>query len=321
MITIPRKLKGLIPYAFIFWPDDSVVEQMANHLPPTHAARLEAASKDLERGKCIVGHHLCLTLALDLRQGLDAIYKNVTSNARIRIHKAERLGGRVVIRRYSGRPDNTQLVDEFVGLYNQFAIGKRGIAEPISRPQLDSFFPNADLVLADLDGQLICGHLNLVDREKSVSRLMYSANRRFEEPKTARLSGILNCYLHWYEILKYREEGLGSYDFGTIGQIDDGLGVNRFKMQFGGEVVREHHYLLAGMPLLWRTALKLKNGFTQRGRRRLMMERAGDRWREMPIEQIQLAVENSIQDYEKSLRARTQSADYDPERARSSQLQ
>jgi hypothetical protein len=306
MITVRKKLKGVVPYTLIFFPEDSALEEMADRLPAIQVTRVEAASLDLEHGRCIVDHHLCLTLAVDLTRRVDELYKNVAANARIRIHKAERLGSRVTIRRCSADTGyDKALVDEFRALYNQLAIGKRGIAVPISRATAERFRANTDLMLAYLDGELICGHFNLIDKHKGISRLLYSANRRFEERKTARLSGILNCYLHWYEILKYREEGLTSYDFGTIGQIEDGLGVNRFKMQFGGDIMREHNYLLAGMPRLSRTALKLKTSLTQTGRRRQQMERAGDRWRFMPIEQIRSVVERSIHDYEKSLASRS----------------
>jgi hypothetical protein len=305
MITVCKKLKGVVPYSLIFFPEDPVLEEMADRLPANQVTRVEAASLDLEHGRCLVDHHLCLTLAIDLSRRVEELYKNVAANARIRIHKAERLGDRVSIRRCSTDTGYDEaLVDEFRTLYNQLAMGKRGIAWPISHATAESLRSNTDLMLAYLDGQLICGHFNLVDQRRGISRLLYSANRRFEEPKIARLSGIVNCYLHWYEILKYREEGLTSYDFGSIGQIEDGLGVNRFKMQFGGDIVREHNYLLAGMPRLWRTALKLKTSLTPSGRRRQQMERAGDRWRFMPIEQIRSVVESSIQDYEKSLATR-----------------
>ncbi len=73
--------------------------------------------------------------------------------------------------------------------------------------------------------------------------MLWSASRRFEDHATARLAGILNVYLHWYEIEKYREEGFQTYDLGGIGALDDNVRVNRFKLQFGGTIVREHNYL------------------------------------------------------------------------------
>ena len=117
------------------------------------------------------------------------------------------------------------------------------------------------------------------------------------------LAGI-NVYLHWYELEKYREEGFTSYDFGSLGHLKDSVGVNRFKMQFGGTIIREHNYILAGMPGAWRTTSRLLSLLSSRWQRRVKMQRAGDRWRHMPLEKIRETMETSISDYQRSLQAR-----------------
>jgi hypothetical protein len=303
MIVIRKKLKGIIPYRIIYWPTEEALQDLAQNLPSTHYARVEAATPDIERRRCIVAHHLSLTLLIDLRRTLDQIYKDLISNARIRIHKAEKLGSRITLRRYRGGPDNEKLVDEFVEIYNQVVRGKPTVASPISAALVRSYFPNADLLIGYLDGRAICGHLNLVDSEVGVSRLLHSGNQRFQDQATARLAGILNVYLHWYEIEKYREEGLISYDFGSIGQVEDSLGVNRFKMQFGGTIVREHNYILAGMPLAWRMAFKVMTQLMGRWQRRVQIEKAGDQWRDMSTARIREIIESSIETYQRNLRA------------------
>ena len=298
MLTVSKKLKGIIPYRIVLWPTDQALKQMADRLPPIHCVRVEAANTELQNGRCVVDHHLSLTLRIDLRRKLDELFKELITNARIRVHKAEKLGDRVTIRRYAGGPDPDNLVDDFVTLYNAFVNSKTGKSFPISSDLVKSYFPHADLILMDLDAKSICGHLNLVDRDAGISRLGFSGSRRFDDQPTARLAGILNVYLHWYEIQKYREEGLHTYDFGGIGGVDDNVGVNRFKLQFGGTIVREHNYLLAGMPTLWRAVFNMFTALTARGRRRRQMERAGDRWRRMPVERIRQIIQTSVQDFE-----------------------
>jgi hypothetical protein len=312
MIVIRNKLKGIIPYQLIYWPKETTLRELAEHLPFTHYARVAFAGTDLEGGRCIINHTISLTLLIDLRRPLGAIYKDLIENARIRIHKAERLGNRLVIRRYSGGADVEGLVPEFVKLYNDFARGKPLQTTPVSVAREYSYFPNADLMMAYLDGQPICGHLNLVDREIGIVRLHDSANRRFDDPATARLAGIVNVYLHWYELEKYRDEGLTTYDFGSLGQVEDSLGVNRFKMQFGGTIIREHNYLLAGTPAVWRLAFALMSR-TKRWQRRVEMERAGDRWRNMSPEQIRKTIEDSIADYQRKLQAARQRSTSKPD--------
>ncbi len=305
MIIIRNKLKGIIPYQLVYWPTETTLKELAENLPFSHYARVAFASTDLEHGRCIITHTLSLTLLIDLRRPLGAIYKDLIENARIRIHKAEKLGGRLMIRRYSGGPDVDGLVPQFVKLYNDFARGKPLQTSPVSEAREYSYFPNADLMMAYLDGQPICGHLNLVDRDVGIVRLHDSANRRFDDPATARLAGIVNVYLHWYELEKYRDEGLTTYDFGSLGQVEDSIGVNRFKMQFGGTIIREHNYLLAGAPTVWRLAFTLMS-HTKRWQRRIQMERAGERWRNMSLEEIRQTIKDSIAAYERQLQARRQ---------------
>src|SRR5437763_507343 len=179
MIVVDKKLRGIIPYRIIYWPTEAVLREMAEALPLTHYARVEATSTELEQGRCVVGHHLSLTLVLDLRRSLDELYKDLISNARIRIHKAEKLGSRVVLCRYSGGRDTQNLVEQFVALYNQLVRGKPTVASPISAGQVRGYFPHADLIITYLDERPICGHLNLVDKQVGAGRLLHSANQRF----------------------------------------------------------------------------------------------------------------------------------------------
>ncbi len=316
MIVIHKKLRGIVPYRQIFWPTAAALKDLAENLPMTHYARAEFGDVDIDRGRCIVAHNLCLTLLIDLRQPLGSIYKNLIENARIRIHKAERLGSRVTVRRYSGGPDHDGLIPQFVELYNDFVRGKQKASGPVSAAQEYRYFPNADLVLAYLDGQPICGHLNLVDRENGIVRMHDSGNRRFDDPATARLAGILNVYLHWYEFERYREEGLATYDFGSLGQVEDSVGVNRFKMQFGGSIAREHNYILAGTPRAWRLASLLMSRVSKNWQGRMQMQKAGDKWRHMPLEQIRQTVLGAVANYERSLHAKRVAANNGPSHAR-----
>jgi len=290
MVTISKRLKGIIPYEVVVWPPESVVRDMAKNLRTTHVARVESSNVELLTGRCLVDYYLSLTLVIDLRRTLEQIDDDLITNARIRIHKAQKLGERVRIRRYRSLPDQEDLTDEFLLLYNNFIADKKTFVFPINKAQVASYFPNAEIILADLDEKLICGHLNLLDKESGVSRICWSGSRRFEDHATARLAGILNVYLHWYEIEKYREEGFQTYDFGGIGGLNDNAGVNRFKLQFGGKIIREHNYLMAGMPHLWRGVYNTFFTVSARGRRQKQLIQAASRWCQMPLEQIRQTI-------------------------------
>jgi hypothetical protein len=291
VITISRKLKGLIPYRLVWFPTEAELNSLANDLPLTHMARVECADTDLAEAPCMVGHHLSVTLGIDLRRPLDDLFRAFNATARNRVRQAERFGGRLRIRHYNGGAENAGLLDEFVTLFDELVQRKRGAVFPISRGFVESFFPHADLFMADFDGQPMLGRLNLCDPHIGRIRTLYAASRRFDGPDAARIAGVVNVYQHWHEIQAYREAGFCVFDFGGISPVDD-PGINWFKLQFGGEIERHHSYLLAGMPMPWRCAFGLFTTFTERGKRRQAVEQAGDQWRNVPLNQIRKLIED-----------------------------
>lgn len=293
MITVNRKLKGVIPYRIVWFPTEAALRSMGNELRSTHVARVECADHDLSGARCEIAHNLSLTLCIDLRREPDAIFNGFDATARKKVRRTERLGGRVRIRRCEGARRNDGLVDEFVKLFNDELVGhKTSKVFPISRAQLETYFPHADLFLIDLDDKLVMGRLCMRDEESGKVRQLYAANRRFDDAETARTAANLNVFLHWYELQTYREEGFATYDLGGISPVDD-PGINRFKLQFGGEIVRLHSYLFAGAPSIWRPAFALFSSITTGGKRRRVVERAGDRWRDSSPDQIRTLIERS----------------------------
>jgi hypothetical protein len=283
MITISRKLFQLLPYKLVWFPSDSELQTVAGRLCATHMARVHCAAADLPAMRGLVRKHVSLTLGLDLARKPRELYQRFHNNARNRIHKAERLGDRIAVRHYRGEEENRRLVGEFAALYNSFAANKPGRVFTLTPSMLEAFFPHADLIMAYLDGELVCGHLNLLDRGAGRTRLLYSGSQRFSDQGRARMAGIVNVYLHWYEIGRYQQEGLRIYDLGGINPVDD-PGVNRFKVQFGGELMRDYNYLLAGLPALGRLSFKAFTSLTARGRRRAKVERAADQCQEIPVD-------------------------------------
>lgn len=286
MITINKKLKGIIPYQVVWFPTDAALRSLANELPLSHVARVECADVDLPSAACMIEHHLSLTLYLDLSRPSNTIFGGFSATTRNLVRRAEKLVNRISVRRYNGEREGAEQLDEFVTLFNELVRQKPGVVFPMSRELAEAYFPQAELFLIDLDGKLMCGHLCMRDAQAGKSRLLYSASRRFEDPDASRVTGILNVYLHWHELQTYRDAGFAVYDFGGISPIDD-PGINRFKLQFGGEIVRQHNYMFAGMPLVWHTAFSMFATLSGRGKRRRAVERAGDRWKDMPLDQIQ----------------------------------
>jgi hypothetical protein len=261
MVIIDRNLGGIVPYRAVFFPTDETLTELTERTKPTQMARLFWTATELRNANRVVRHEKTTTVCIDLSGTLEALSKGVAKNTRYEIRQAEKLGDRIRIER-----NGPELTDKFLALFNDFVRSKPEVAA-INHSMLRRYEAHADIFMAYLDGNPVCGHVLLRDVEIGRARLLYSASRRFDDRETARLSGTLNRFLHWHEICAYREERFSAYDLGGIKE-DKADGITQFKMSFGGDVVKEHTYLCAGIPWVGRTAQALLENVVKRYRRR-----------------------------------------------------
>ena len=261
MVIIDRNLGGIVPYRAVFFPTDETLTELTERTKPTQMARLFWTATELRNANRVVRHEKTATVCIDLSGTLEMLSKGVAKNTRYEIRQAEKLGDRIRIER-----NGPELTDKFLALFNDFVRSKPEVAA-INHSMLRRYEAHADIFMAYLDGNPVCGHVLLRDVEIGRARLLYSASRRFDDRETARLSGTLNRFLHWHEICAYREERFSAYDLGGIKE-DKADGITQFKMSFGGDVVKEHTYLCAGIPWVGRTAQALLENVVKRYRRR-----------------------------------------------------
>jgi hypothetical protein len=258
MVTITRRLAGVVPYSAIYFPDARTVRTITDALAPTRIARLFFTSQDVA-GRCVIARYFATTVNSDLTVKADDLWKATHNDCRQGIRRAQKLGDRVSIER-NGANGQRDFMDLLVAL----ARSKEHVTT-ISPRRLALLGDNADLFVAYLDGRAYCAHLYLKDPVAGRARELHSATRRAENPGDARTSADLNRLLHWHEIQLYREEGFRTYDLGGIA-ADAADGRARFKLSFGGEIAREHVYLCTGMPRLGSAGWRLFEAFTNRGR-------------------------------------------------------
>ena len=261
MVIIDRNLGGIVPYRAVFFPTDETLTELTERTKPTQMARLFWTATELRNANRVVRHEKTATVCIDLSGTLETLSKGVAKNTRYEIRQAEKLGDRIRIER-----NGPEVTDKFLVLFNDFVRSKPEVAA-INHSMLRRYEAHADIFMAYLDGNPVCGHVLLRDVEIGRARLLYSASRRFDDRETARLSGTLNRFLHWHEICAYREERFSAYDLGGIKE-DKADGITQFKMSFGGDVVKEHTYLCAGIPWVGRTAQALLEKVVKRYRRR-----------------------------------------------------
>lgn len=130
----------------------------------------------------------------------------------------------------------------FVDFFNTFARFKK--LSPLSVRGL--FFYGENILftwITDKEGP-IASHAYIMDREKLLVRLLYSATRVRNSAEADYISRS-NRRLHWHDICYFKEQGFKIYDFGGLALKPGNKeteGIDFFKQSFGGEIVHQSHY-------------------------------------------------------------------------------
>jgi len=112
--------------------------------------------------------------------------------------------------------------------------------------------------IADEAGQTLAWHG--YHRSSDRSTLLYSASpfRNKHKPEQNGYAGRANRYHHWRDMLRFKATGVATYDFGGWYDGRDNqerLRINRFKEQFGGEIVRNY---ICEQPMTFKGSLFLR---------------------------------------------------------------
>ena len=122
-------------------------------------------------------------------------------------------------------------------------------------------------VVESEDDEIIVAHVLLRDVPMRVRPVLTATIQR-NDPQRRRLIGAFNRFLHWHEILHYRQEGIRYYDFGGVELRTDSplYSITRFKQSFGGSVIRENTLRLSdnvALRLMLRGASRMKDAWAR----------------------------------------------------------
>lgn len=135
-------------------------------------------------------------------------------------------------------------IEEFVPFFNAFAKTKG-----IEGADMKYMNYNRKMVItrAFHKDDLLVMHAYVEDDKRG--RLNMSASRMIEEgedfKKMRALIGYANRYLHFHDILYFQKQNKQVYDFGGYAKDTEDkslIGINKFKLGFGGEIVEEFNY-------------------------------------------------------------------------------
>jgi len=187
------------------------------------------------------------TSLLDLTSTEEQLWSGLSKKScRYEINRARKTVHKIIVNERRGEARH---------LLNSF-IERSRYRKPISIREWDDLLANCDVFVIEHDDEIVAAHVLLRDIPDRV-RLLLSATTARTDPAQRSIVGALNRALHWEELLHYKGLGTQCFDFGGVDLAGDPalLSISRFKLSFGGPVVKENRLRLAGNAAL-RSALR-----------------------------------------------------------------
>jgi len=255
MVVFERAIGGVVRYLKAFLPSEDQLTELAQSVRGLDVVRVFAAPAVSSKVVPPIARGWAQTTVVDLSKGPEAIYAGMHTNCRYKVRRAEKMHDRfeIVMNTERARAD-------FLSLYNDFA-GNKGKLAQLKHHRFDEYLHKTDAFLLYFEGQPTCGRLVLRDEESRTALMLYSGTRRLDKSVDTITVGLLNRYLHWYEMKTYQSSGMAAYDFGGIGSETGS--VNTFKLSFGGQLRPVNSYLFAGTARpVWKLAYSLYTRWT-----------------------------------------------------------
>jgi hypothetical protein len=180
------------------------------------------------------------TRLIDLTHSKEQLRAGLNEDTAYKIRRS-RDQDKIICECYDAR--DPAVMNRFEEVYQLFAAKKD--LPPLNRPQMESLAAAGLLdvsVAKDARGNILVYHANYRDARRATQLESPSLYRTFSDSAARNFCGRANRYLTWSNILRYKEQGLKSFDFGGwhLGTDPDMLKINDFKRGFGGKVVREY---------------------------------------------------------------------------------
>lgn len=183
-----------------------------------------------------------LSMVTDLSASEDAIADSFNKDCRYKIRRADIKDGLAM--EWITNPGPR--LEEFREFFDAFARQKAH--EPCDRKWLHAAAKAHQLVLtaALRDGEALVWHAYLISGKAAWLRHSGSCFRDKENDYRA-LVGRANRWLHWQDVLRFKEMGMERYDWGGLFEDEstpERAGINMFKRSFGGRIERTYNCLV-----------------------------------------------------------------------------
>ena len=187
-----------------------------------------------------IGHTPFLSLVSELTPAPDAIIDKFGKDCRYKIRRAQSRDGLQI----ESIAEPHARLDEFADFFDVFATEKS--VALCDRNWLVAACNARQLALSSVsrDGEALVWHAHVLSG--MTAGLQYSASRfRDRDSDYRALVGRANRWLHWHDMLHFKQTGKDHYDWGGIfadESAPDRAGINNFKRDFGGQQVRSFQF-------------------------------------------------------------------------------
>lgn len=182
--------------------------------------------------------HLFETLVNDLTKEPEEIKSGFAKNCKYEVNRAERED--VTYRILAGKEISDEDIDTFVGFFTRFWESKNipfSDGEQIKRDfRLYRDIDALVISIGTVSGEDAIYHTYIHDEKRA--RLWHSASLyrllSDEDDSSRKIIGMGNRYLHFRDMIYFKEKGLTEYDWGGAGKGEDVASITKFKEAFGG---------------------------------------------------------------------------------------
>ncbi|MBC6491858.1 hypothetical protein ACFSQD_10955 [Flavihumibacter stibioxidans] len=189
------------------------------------------------------------TVELDLTKSKEQILEDFSRTVKSQVRNSEKDGVHCYF---------DQDVRKFVGFFNEFAPSKGIPPETVER--ILGYGDSLKISYAELDGQILAAHTYVYDQEQKIVRQMHSASKRFDEQFDKNKIGRANKYLHYRDMLAFKDQGITAYDFGGYQETHSDKVIEsllNFKLDFGAVKKTSSNYYTISYFLLRKLSLML----------------------------------------------------------------
>jgi hypothetical protein len=182
------------------------------------------------------------TLITDLLLDVEALLSRFNETTRYQIRRAERLLAED--NRYTVCAPGVWLEQQKRVLCSFLAY--KNIDPWVSAHGLENYPLEPFLLTSsvDFEGISLVVHSYLVDKQEKLAWLHWSASQ-IDTAVDRKVIGWLNRFLHWRDIVWFRDNGYVQYDWGGAGRSPEVANITRFKIGFGGMPAKRYHALVA----------------------------------------------------------------------------